>query len=202
MTGVASREPPGAAGERREVASNRARISSIDGADPAGTPSRITGSSSGSAPAGAGLVAEREHVAVRPAPHLLAAGRRRLARGELQHRSAVELDELVDRVHERRVGRHAHLRPDPERVHRRARPHQLRDLVLVQPAAREDPRVREPGLVEQLRARLARELVEVAAVQPHADPPVELAAPSTTSIAFRTPFSVSYVSTRNVVRSG
>src|SRR5439155_828982 len=69
------------------------------------------------------LVAQAEHIALLTAapPDLLRAGRAGLRRGELHGRATVVLHELVDSVQVRRVGRHAHLGPDPECVDRRAR---------------------------------------------------------------------------------
>ena len=149
----------------------------------------------------AGLVAKRQHIAVGPAPHLFASGRSRLAGGELQHRAPVEVDELVHRVHERCVGRYTHLRPDPERVQRRPFRYQIPDLELVQAAAREDADLREAGVIEQLPGA-PRELQQIAAVQPDAEPTGELQLAERPRSPFATPCIVSYVSTRNVVRSG
>ena len=194
-------EPPRLRRHAREVGAEPLAGLVRDGEAASRRPSRITGASSGSPSSGPASSRSASRSAGAPAPDLLAPGRRRLVGRELQLGLPVVLDELVDRVDVGRVGRHAELGTDPERVDGRARLHELVDLELVEPAAREDPHVGEPRLVEQ-RPRAPRQ----ASRSPLSSrtPEVVARAPArgSTSIAFRTPFSVSYVSTRNVVRVG
>ena len=111
------------------------------------------------------LVAQAHHVLAPAAEDLLAPGLGRLGLRELEHRASVVLDELVRRVERRRVGGDAHPGPDAERVDRRAAADQTVELDLVEPASREDPNVRRPGVVVQ-GSSATRQLAEVAAVEP------------------------------------
>ena len=116
----------------------------------------------------AGLLTQRQQVAGAGAPHLLGPRVGLLFRAQLQHRPPVVLDELVDRVDVRRVGGHAHLRADAERVDRARRQHQFLDLKFVQSAAGEDPGVWQLSFVESI-PRLARKGLKVPAVEPDPD---------------------------------
>src|SRR5690606_23066776 len=105
--------------------------------------------------AGQRFVAAGDDVAYGPAvrfhaEHLLGAGEDRLAGGKLDAPLAGVLRQLVSHVEGRRIGGYAHAGADAEGVDRRASRDDARDLVLVEPAAREDLDLAEPGAVQDL----------------------------------------------------
>ena len=176
-------------------------MSSIDGAEVVRTPSRITGSSSGSSRR-AGSSRRPEHVALRSRA-TPASARERSPFPPRASPPAVRRTRSACRpTRRRRVGRHAHLRPDAERVDRRAgRARAPRPRARPGRRSRRSGRAGEPGLVQQ-RARAARTArrgrrCRAARRSVRSSPRSRI-----TSIAVSTPFSVSYVSTRNVVRLG
>ena len=185
-------------GRRRTAPASRRAMAPV----PVRTPSRITGSRSGSASAGPGSSRSAStSLRVRATPACARAPSpcppRASAPGVRRCRRACRPSRRTARRPTRPSACRCRTRP-AARLSRTS----SCDLELVQAAAREDAHLREPRLVEQLRGRRATSSVEVAAVQPHAEPSRSARISRTTSIAFATPFSVSYVSTRNVVRSG
>ena len=99
--------------------------------------------------------------------HLLGSRQRVFILAEFRGEAAVQLHQLVDHAEIGRVGGSGQIGAHAERIDGRAGGGELENLVFVQIAGGHDFRVLQTGVVQDL-ANLARELHQIAAIQPHA----------------------------------